>query len=121
MKKKCNVIQINGFTGIALVVFAICCAVTGFIVFPSWCCMHIWNFVATNINFPLMNIYHGGMLWVILVLVFIATHLNKLPVRIGSFSTIDRDEMKRKLEKLQANNIAAFTAQEEEKNDNQNS
>ena len=120
MRKKCNVIQINGVGGVALVIFIICCAATGFIIFPSWLCMHAWNFVAEYFNLPVMNLLHGSMLWLIIALAFVATHMNKSqPIQFGSFSTIDRDEMRKRIEKLRAQNIASLK-QNEQENENIN-
>jgi len=120
MRKKCNVIQINGIGGILLLVFIICCAATGFIAFPSWVCMHAWNFAAGYFHLPMMNILHGSMLWLIIALIFVATHMNNnQPIKFGSFSTIDKDEMKKRIESLQAQNIASFK-QDENENENIN-
>ena len=114
MRKKCNIIQINGLSGILLAIFAICCAITGFIAFPSWLCMHAWNFAASYVNFPVMNIYHGAMLWLIIALIFVATHLNKTkPISFGTLTPIDKEEMKRRIEKLQAQNVSSFQNDEE--------
>ena len=105
MKKKCNVIQINGFSGVFLAVFLICCAATGFIVFPAWCCMHIWNFLASFVNFPVMNIYNGGILWIIIALVFFVTHGKEQPIQFSSVAAFEREDVKKTIELIQPKTI----------------
>ena len=82
---KYTVIQINGLGGILIVGFLIMCAVTGFILFPAWCCMNAWNFIAGYVvDMPKMSLLHGGLLWVILALVLYATMMNKLNIAFVS-------------------------------------
>ncbi len=82
---KYTVIQINGLGGILIVGFLIMCAATGFILFPAWCCMHAWNFIASNIvNMPTMTLFHGAILWVIIALILYATMMNKLNIAFVS-------------------------------------
>ena len=43
MKNNLNVIQIRGLRGLIFAVMIGCCLVAGFVVFPGWLCMQIWN------------------------------------------------------------------------------
>ena len=98
MKKKFNVIQINGFTGILLVVLILGCAITGFILFPSWCCMQGWNFIASIMNFPKMTIIHGGVLWVSICLMLVACYGSNPPLKVSSVSGINPRDVKKTLD-----------------------
>ena len=50
MKKNLNVIQIKGVKGLIMLVMVGCCLVAGFIVFPGWVAMNIWNVLASLVN-----------------------------------------------------------------------
>ena len=85
MNKRVKVIEINGFRGISVIAFAIICACAGFIVFPSWALMHMWNLLGTYIyNLPHMNLLHGFMLYVIFILMYFATNSHKTCLGISS-------------------------------------
>ena len=121
MKKKFNVIQINGFTGICLVIFLLGCAVTGFLLFPSWCCMSGWNFVAKILNFPTMNIYHGALLWFIICLSLFASYQGRSPLKFGHISSTSPQGLKETLKKMQEQNFNSinFSSKEQFKNSSQ--
>lgn len=79
MKNRYTVIQINGLRGLLLILFLAGCAVSGFIFFPAWCCMKIWNALTGYVSgMPLMEIKHGIMLWLIIALSSYASLSNKL-------------------------------------------
>ena len=63
MKKNFNVIQIKGFRGIIMAIFIVTCLSAGFIVFPGWLCMQIWNIIASyTLNIPLIALLQGILL-----------------------------------------------------------
>lgn len=60
MKKNLNVIQIKGVKGLIMLVMVGCCLVAGFIVFPGWVAMNIWNVLASLVNnAPSIGIIQG--------------------------------------------------------------
>ena len=68
MKKNLNVIQIKGVKGLIMLVMVGCCLVAGFIVFPGWVAMNIWNVLASLVNnAPSIGIIQGVLLWGIIV------------------------------------------------------
>ena len=68
MKKKLNVIQIKGIKGLLLLGMALCCLCVGFIVFPGWIAMHIWNCVTSySAVLPSIGIFQGVLLWAIIL------------------------------------------------------
>ena len=85
MKRNIKVVEINGLRGLFIIVFAIICAGAGFILFPAWLLMSVWNWFATYIyQLPHMHILHGFMLYLALVLFYIATGSHKNCVNISS-------------------------------------
>ena len=85
MNRKFSVIKINGFKGIVLAVFIAGCLIAGFLTFPGWLCMHIWNFIAGYFsNMPLMTLTHGIILWCILALSFYAINTGNFALSFGS-------------------------------------
>ena len=50
MKKNIKVIEINGLRGILAVTYAIICAVAGFLFFPAWALMSIWNYFMIDLS-----------------------------------------------------------------------
>ena len=85
MKNKCTVIQIDGFRGLLILGFVIMCAIAGFIIFPAWCCQHIWNFIAGFVlDMPTMELKHGAILWIIIALISYVTLFNKFKIAFVS-------------------------------------
>lgn len=80
MNKKVKVIKINGIKGIIVALFMLCCLFTGFLMFPGWLCMNIWNYITNFINIPRMEIIHGVILWLIIGLSYYVITSEKGPV-----------------------------------------
>lgn len=108
MNRRFNIIQLSGLRGILLILFLICCAATGFLVFPGWICMHLWNYAASFvIDAPTMVLYQGVMLWCILGLMIFV--LNKNSVAISFKSVSPGEERIKRIMQAQENNIALHT------------
>ena len=85
MNRKVKVVEINGFRGMLVIAFAIVCAIAGFIVFPAWALMSLWNVLGNYIyNLPHMNLIHGFMLYAIFILMYFATNSHKTCFGISS-------------------------------------
>lgn len=68
MKKNFRVVKFNGFNGIFLIIFAISCLIAGFIAFPAFLTMYIWNYLALKtLSFPAINFGQGLLLWAIII------------------------------------------------------
>lgn len=90
MNKRFNIIQLTGIKGIFLILFIIGCAIAGFLVFPGWVCMHVWNYISSYfVDMPSMTILHGIILWCIIALV--TYQLNKKDIGI-SFKSVPSHE-----------------------------
>lgn len=84
-KNKFSVIKINGFKGMALVMFLIGCFAAGFVIFPGWLCMQAWNFIAGYFSaMPQMSLIHGAILWAILALSFYALNSDVFSISFGT-------------------------------------
>ncbi len=57
MKKNLNIIKINGLRGLIIAIMVVCCLATGFIAFPGYVAMHIWNFSAPFFNLPQIGLF----------------------------------------------------------------
>lgn len=68
-KNNVRVIQINGLRGLLLTFFIISCLVAGFIAFPAFLTMNIWNlFIAKSASLPTINFAQGVLLWAIIII-----------------------------------------------------
>ena len=95
MKHNMNVIEIRGIRGLILTGCAICCLAVGFIGFPGWIFMHIWNFCASySLAVPSIGIIQGILLWGIIVAAYFTFRKNKMVVCIKSPKGLSEDELK---------------------------
>lgn len=93
MNKKFNIIKINGVKGICLAVFCIGCLIAGFLLFPGWVCMHVWNYFAGFfVQAPLMTLVHGVLLWCIIALSLYALNKGDCIISFGSASAVSPGE-----------------------------
>ncbi len=94
MKKNFNVIQINGFKGILLLIGAAMCLAAGFIVFPGIVMKYSWNFIASYLSFvPAIGIIQGVLLWGIIVVSYFAFKKKGFFVEFKSADDLSREEM----------------------------
>ena len=93
MNKKFSVIKINGFKGLFLAIFIVGCLIAGFLIFPGWICMHVWNFIADFFSImPVMSIVHGIMLWGIIALSLYAINKNDFLISFGTSAPVISNE-----------------------------
>ena len=93
MKRNFNVIQINGIKGILLAVFLLGCLVAGFLTFPGWLCMNIWNYISGYfVDMPKMQLVHGVLLWCIFALSFYALNRGNFAISFGTPKPIMRND-----------------------------
>ena len=65
MNKHFRIIDVNGFRGLILFLFIAVCLVCGFIGFPGYLSMALWNTLAPSIALPEINykaFYYGVLL-----------------------------------------------------------
>lgn len=94
MKKNFNVIQINGFKGILLLIGAAMCLAAGFIAFPGIVMKYSWNFIASYLGFvPSIGVLQGILLWGIIVVGYFAFKKKGFLVEFKSADDLSREEM----------------------------
>ncbi|MCQ2739193.1 MAG: hypothetical protein MJ237_03070 [bacterium] len=95
MRKNLNIIQINGIRGIVLAIMAVCCLAVGFIGFPGWIMMHLWNLGASHfLMFPSIGIFQGILLWAIIIASYFTFRKNKMIICVKSPQGLDDEELK---------------------------
>lgn len=103
-----NIIQIKGLRGLFLTGLIICCLAAGFIAFPGFVLMHLWNFGAGFSSVvPSIGLFQGVLLWgIIAASYFILFKKNKLIVCVKSPEGLSEEELKAVFADLksQANN-----------------
>lgn len=107
MNKRTKIIQISGLKGLFMVVFIGSCLAAGFIAFPAFVSMYLWNLVSDYVSFvPAINIYQGVLLWgIVAISGFIINDRKKFIVAFKSPNELSDEEMKTLMErvKIQAN------------------
>ncbi len=95
MKHNMNVIEIRGIRGLIITGCAICCLAVGFIGFPGWILMHLWNYLASfAMDVPSIGIIQGILLWGIVIASYFAFRKDKLIVCVKSPRGLNEDELK---------------------------
>lgn len=95
MKHNMNVIEIRGIRGLIITGCIICCLAVGFIGFPGWIMMHLWNFGASySLDIPSIGIIQGILLWGIIVAAYFAFKKDKFIVCVKSPKGLSEDELK---------------------------
>lgn len=95
MKKNLNVIQIKGVKGLIMLVMVGCCLVAGFIVFPGWVAMNIWNALASLVNnAPSIGIIQGVLLWGIIVASYFTFRKERVVVCMKTPQGLNEEELK---------------------------
>lgn len=96
MKKNLNIIKISGLRGLIIAGLVICCLAAGFIVFPGYVAMHIWNYFVSNFaqTVPVIGLFQGVLLWGILVASYFVFRKNKLVVCIKTPQGLSEEELK---------------------------
>ena len=81
--------------------FVISCLIAGFIAFPSFLTMNIWNYLAESTSsLPLINFYEGLMLWSIIAFGFYVFNKRKFIVSFNAKQELSDSELKEVVEKI---------------------
>ena len=95
MKHNMNVIEIRGIRGMILTGCAICCLAVGFIGFPGWVLMHVWNYaVSFSADIPSIGIIQGVLLWGILIASYFIFRKDPLIVCVKTPKGLSEEELK---------------------------
>ena len=83
MNKNIRIIDVNGIMGLLLFMFILMCLGVGFIVFPGFLFMAIWNFVSDSLfDIPEINFLQGELLWAIIFISFCLLTNNRVMVKM---------------------------------------
>ena len=95
MKKNLNVIQIKGIKGLIIAGLVVCCLIAGFIAFPGFVGMHIWNYIASYIiAMPQIGLFQGILLWAIILTSYFIFRKEKVVVCLKSSQSLSEEELK---------------------------
>lgn len=95
MKKNLNVIQIKGIKGLVIAGLVVCCLAAGFIAFPGWVGMHVWNYLASYIEtIPSIGLFQGILLWGIIIASYFTFRKEKVVVCLKSPQGLSEEELK---------------------------
>lgn len=95
MKKNLNIIQIKGLRGLIIVGMIACCLFAGFIVFPGFVSMIIWNYITQIfIQIPKINLLQGVLLWGIIIASYFTFRKEKLIVCVKNPQGLSEEELK---------------------------
>ena len=95
MKKNMNVIQIRGIRGLIIAIFVGCCLAAGFIAFPGFLCMSVWNLIAERVQeIPSIGIIQGLLLWGIMIAAYFAFKKDRVVVCFKTPQGLSEEELK---------------------------
>lgn len=101
MKRNMRVLQINGFRGIFLALFIVSCLIVGFIAFPSFLAMNIWNYLASKTgSFPLITFGEGLLLWAIILVSAYIFNKRRFIVSFNAQQELTEDEVRQVLSRI---------------------
>ncbi len=96
--KKIKIVELSGLRGLLVISFITTCLIAGFVIFPAWGLMELWNLFGTYVyKLPQMNLAHGFMLYAIIILLYVATSgksgvgISSEPVSNSQIATILKD------------------------------
>lgn len=98
MKRNAKIIQINGLRGLVMAMFILTCLVAGFVIFPGFVAMNVWNTFATFI--PKLNIYQGVLLWSIIAFILFVLNKQTFSVTFASPKELNDEEMNALMDRI---------------------
>ena len=91
MRRNAKIIQIAGFRGILTAIFVVTCLVAGFVAFPGFVAMTIWNKCVTVL--PHINLLQGILLWAMVALVCYIANNQRFAISFESPKELTDEEM----------------------------
>jgi len=109
MRRNAHIIQITGFRGILITVFVVSCLGAGFIGFPAFVAMHLWNYVSNFVAIPTISFVQGLMLWAMIAITgFIINDRKKFLVAFNPKTELSEEEINRIMERVRFQRNAEF-------------
>lgn len=118
MSRGPKIIQISGFRGILTAIFIVTCLAAGFVIFPGYVAMNLWNKFA-GYTLPQINIYQGVLLWAIIAIIYYLSGKRSIAVSFSSPKELNEEELNVLMERIrlqsQAKMINKSILEEKEK------
>ena len=103
MKKNFKMVQIKGISGMFFTIFMTSCIISGFVAFPAFVSMNIFNFFSTKIgSFPPINFWQGVLLWAIVVFSSFVFNKRNFIVSFNAKQELSEDEVKDVISKIKS-------------------
>ncbi|MBE7709089.1 MAG: hypothetical protein E7Z93_01430 [Cyanobacteria bacterium SIG32] len=110
MKRNAKIIQISGIKGLITALFVVTCLAAGFVAFPGFVAMNIWNHFAGS-TVPEINLYQGILLWAIVALVYFIANKQSFSVSFESPKELNEEEMNALMERIRMQSQAKMLNQ----------
>ena len=110
MKRNAKIIQISGIKGLITALFVVTCLAAGFVAFPGFVAMNIWNHFAGS-SVPEINLYQGILLWAIVALVYFIANKQSFSVSFESPKELNEEEMNALMERIRMQSQAKMLNQ----------
>ena len=91
MRRNAKIIQIAGFRGILTAIFVVTCLAAGFVAFPGFVAMTIWNKCVTVL--PQINLLQGILLWAMVALVCYIANNQRFAISFETPKELTDEEM----------------------------
>lgn len=94
MNKNFKIVQVHGLSGLLIIGFIAIGLFAGFIIFPIWAVMHLWNYiVAKTILEPQINYYQSTLLWSAVILIAYVYFRKNVSIKIQKEDKADYSEL----------------------------
>ena len=110
MKRNAKIIQISGIKGLITALFVVTCLAAGFVAFPGFVAMNIWNHFSGS-TVPEINLYQGILLWAIVALVYFIANKQSFSVSFESPKELNEEEMNALMERIRMQSQAKMLNQ----------
>ena len=90
--------------------FVVTCLAAGFVAFPGFVAMNIWNHFAAS-SVPEINLYQGILLWAIVALVYFIANKQSFSVSFESPKELNEEEMNVLMERIRMQSQAKMLNQ----------
>ena len=112
MKKKLRVVEIRGFRGLLLAAAIGCCLFAGFIVFPGYVAMSIWNYVSVKtMMFPSVGLMQGVLLWGIVLVSYMIIRKRNFSIAFKTPNELSKDELDEVMAKIKTDATARMMSE----------
>ena len=92
MNKHFRIIDVNGLRGLILFLFIVICLFSGFLVFPGYFAMILWNaFIPSLVALPAINLLQGILLWSIIAFIIYMFSNHKIVIVMQSRHKFSKD------------------------------